>query len=63
MKVLISTDLEGVSGIVAWDKHERGTRLDAWQRSLMTGEINPSPGASVAVETGPVFVVKVEATP
>ena len=40
MKVLITTDLEGVSGITDWDKHQRGTRLDAWQRKLMTGEVN-----------------------
>ncbi len=40
MKVLIVTDLEGVSGIVEWDRHEPGTRLDAWQRTLMTGEVN-----------------------
>ena len=40
MKVLITTDLEGVSGIVEWDKHETGTPLDQWQRRLMTGEVN-----------------------
>ena len=40
MKVLIVTDLEGVSGIVEWDRHERGTALDQWQRTLMTAEIN-----------------------
>jgi D-amino peptidase len=40
MKILICTDLEGVSGIVEWDKHERGTNLDMWQRQLMTGEVN-----------------------
>ncbi len=36
MNVLIVTDLEGVSGIVDWDRHEPGTPLDAWQRRLMT---------------------------
>ncbi len=40
MKILITTDLEGVSGIVEWDKHETGTPLDQWQRKLMTGEVN-----------------------
>ena len=40
MNILITTDLEGVSGIVDWDKHETGTPLDAWQRQLMTGEVN-----------------------
>lgn len=40
MKVLICTDLEGVSGIVDWDKHQLGTPVDAWQRELMTGEVN-----------------------
>lgn len=40
MNVLITTDLEGVSGIVEWDAHDFNTRRDAWQRELMTGEIN-----------------------
>ena len=40
MKVLIMTDLEGVSGIVDWDKHEPRTPQDRWQRELMTGEVN-----------------------
>ncbi|MCK4591178.1 MAG: M55 family metallopeptidase, partial [Candidatus Latescibacteria bacterium] len=40
MKVLITTDLEGVSGIIEWDRHETGTPLDQWQRTLMTGEVN-----------------------
>ncbi|MBN1352723.1 M55 family metallopeptidase [candidate division KSB1 bacterium] len=40
MKILITTDLEGVSGIVEWDRHDRGTPLDLWQRKLMTGEVN-----------------------
>ena len=40
MRVLIMTDLEGVSGITDWDKHETGTPLDQWQRTLMTGEVN-----------------------
>jgi D-amino peptidase len=40
MKVLIVTDLEGVSGIVEWDKHEPRTPQDQWQRTLMTGEVN-----------------------
>ncbi len=40
MKVLIMTDLEGVSGIVEWDKHEPRTPQDRWQRELMTGEVN-----------------------
>ena len=40
MKVLITTDLEGVSGILEWDRHETGTPLDQWQRKLMTGEVN-----------------------
>ena len=40
MKVLIMTDLEGVSGITQWDKHEPRTPQDQWQRTLMTGEVN-----------------------
>ena len=40
MKVLIATDLEGVSGITEWDVHETGTPRDQWQRALMTGEVN-----------------------
>lgn len=40
MKVLIWTDLEGVSGIVDFDKHEPLTEKDKYQRVLMTGELN-----------------------
>lgn len=40
MRVVILTDLEGVSGIVDWDRHEPYTELDKWQRALMTGEVN-----------------------
>ena len=40
MRVLIMTDLEGVSGITDWDAHEPMTPQDQWQRTLMTGEIN-----------------------
>ena len=40
MNVLIITDLEGVSGIIDWDRHEPQTPLDQWQRKLMTGEVN-----------------------
>ncbi|NOY80723.1 MAG: M55 family metallopeptidase, partial [Kiritimatiellaeota bacterium] len=40
MKVLIVTDLEGVSGITEWDAHEPRTPQDRWQRTLMTGEVN-----------------------
>lgn len=40
MDVLIVTDLEGVSGIVEWDRHEPHTPQDEWQRMLMTGEVN-----------------------
>ena len=46
MRVLITTDLEGVSGIVAWDKHEFRTPLDVWQRKLMTGEVNAAIAAA-----------------
>jgi len=40
MKVLIWTDLEGVSGIVDFDEHEPLTEKDRYQRKLMTGELN-----------------------
>jgi D-amino peptidase len=40
MRVLIVTDLEGVSGIIDWDKHESRSPQDVWQRELMTGEVN-----------------------
>lgn len=40
MRVLIVTDLEGVSGITEWDAHEARTPQDQWQRTLMTGEVN-----------------------
>jgi len=40
VRVLIATDLEGVSGIVEWDAHDPNTLLDKWQRELMTGEVN-----------------------
>lgn len=40
MNVLIWTDLEGVSGIVDFDKHESFSEKDKFQRKLMTGELN-----------------------
>lgn len=40
MNILIWTDLEGVSGIVDFDKHEAFTEKDKFQRKLMTGELN-----------------------
>lgn len=40
MNVLIWTDLEGVGGIVDFDKHEPMTPKDMYQRELMTGELN-----------------------
>lgn len=40
MNILIWTDLEGVSGIVNFDKHESFTEKDKFQRKLMTGELN-----------------------
>ena len=40
MNILIWTDLEGVSGIVDFDKHEPLTEKDKYQRMLMTGELN-----------------------
>ena len=46
MRVLMTTDLEGVSGIVNWDNHEPRTPLDVWQRELMTGEVNAAVAAA-----------------
>lgn len=40
MNILIWTDLEGVSGIVDFDKHEPLSEKDKYQRLLMTGEVN-----------------------
>ncbi len=40
MNILIWTDLEGVSGIVDFDKHESLSEKDKYQRLLMTGEVN-----------------------
>lgn len=40
MNILIWTDLEGVSGIVDFDKHESFSKKDEFQRKLMTGEVN-----------------------
>jgi D-amino peptidase len=41
MKLLIVTDLEGVSGVVDWDKHEKRTpEEDAYLQYLMTNEVN-----------------------
>ena len=40
MKVLITTDQEGVSGITEWDAFEPRTPQDQWQRTLMTGDVN-----------------------
>lgn len=46
MNVLIITDLEGVSGIFDWDRHELRTPQDQWQRKLMTGEVNAAVDAA-----------------
>lgn len=46
MKILIVTDLEGVSGITDWDAHEPRTPQDVWQRTLMTGEVNAAVAAA-----------------
>lgn len=54
MKILITTDLEGVSGIVDWDAHQRGTQVDVWQRKLMTNEVNAAIAA--AFDAGADFV-------
>lgn len=40
MKILIWTDLEGVSGITEFDLHEKKTPQNVWQSKLMTGEVN-----------------------
>lgn len=48
MRVLIVTDLEGVSGIIDWDKHELRTPQDVWQRQLMTGEVNAAVAGAFA---------------
>jgi D-amino peptidase len=58
MKVLIFTDLEGVSGITDWDAHQPGTPVDRWQRTLMTGEVNAA--IAGAFEAGATRVKVVE---
>jgi len=41
MKLLIITDLEGVSGIVDWDEHEKaGPEAKEYNQFLMTNEVN-----------------------
>ncbi len=40
MKVLILTDLEGVSGMVEWRHCQPLEDLREWQQELMTGEVN-----------------------
>jgi D-amino peptidase len=41
MKILIYTDLEGVSGIVEWDKGKKASPQEkAYQQYLMTNEVN-----------------------
>lgn len=41
MKLFIMTDLEGVSGIVDWDKHENATTEEkVYQQFLITNEVN-----------------------
>ena len=41
MKLFIMTDLEGVSGIVDWDKHEKASPEEkAYQEFLMTNDVN-----------------------
>jgi D-amino peptidase len=47
-----------VSGIIDWDKHETGTPLDQWQRTLMTGEVNAA--VSAAFDAGAERVKIVE---
>lgn len=58
MNVLIITDLEGVSGIIDWDKHEPHTPLDKWQRGLMTGEVNAAVSAAFDAGAGRVKIVE-----
>lgn len=41
MKLLVMTDLEGVSGIVEWDEHEKGSpEMKEYVQFLMTNEVN-----------------------
>jgi len=46
MKVLIITDLEGVSGVVDWDTDAKGSPVNQYHRELMTGELNAAVAAA-----------------
>lgn len=58
MNILIWTDLEGVSGIVDFDKHKAFSEKDKFQRELMTGELNAA--IEACFDSGAVTVKVVE---
>jgi len=59
MKLLIMTDLEGVSGIVEWDKHDKATpEEDAYQQYLMTNEVNGAVEGALKGGAKEVWVVE-----
>jgi len=55
VKVYISADMEGVSGVVAWESTERGKDDYERMRRLMTQEVNAA--IEGALEAGATYVV------
>ena len=59
MKLLIVTDLEGVSGVVDWDKHEKRTpEEDVYLQYLMTNEVNGAVEGALKGGAKEVWVVE-----
>lgn len=59
MKLLIMTDLEGVSGVVDWDHHAKNTpEEDAYLQFLMTNEVNGAVEGALAGGATEVWVIE-----
>ena len=57
MRVLIMTDMEGVSGIVAWDQVNGGAPMYEEGRRLYTEEINAAVRGALAAGAKEIVVV------
>lgn len=59
MKLLVKTDLEGVTGIVDWDKHDKATAEEAaYNEFLMTNDVNGAVEGALTAGVEEVWVVE-----
>jgi D-amino peptidase len=59
MKLLIVTDLEGVSGVVDWDKHDKASAEEAaYLEFLMTNDVNGAVEGTLAAGDNEVWVAE-----